>query len=191
MKKTIILTSGLAALLVVWILYRETQSFFKSGVVSEKNLAWINYTSPTGLFNVSLPATPEYKSEIERDADGFANRTNETYVSQDSAKSLYTVYFIRYLANEGQPPLPANTLLNNLMYQMLESQKGSHLLGFRKTTFKGRPALEFSIGNNDLINDNLALVNKGDLYLLSETGHENVIRHKDFEKFTQSFELKE
>ena len=189
MKKTIILTIALAALLVVWILYRETQSFFKSSTKTEQ-ASWIKYRSPSGLFAVSIPSTPEFKSEIERDPDGFATRTNETYTSEDDRKNLYIIYFIRYLAGDGQLPLPANTLLNNLMYEILESQKGSQLLGFRKVNFKGRTGLEFSIATQDLMMDNLAFVDKGDLYLLSKIGHDHSIHQKDFDRFTQSFEFK-
>lgn len=192
MKKTITFAIIVAGLLLLLLLYRETEGFFKSGKNGEEMPAnWISYNSPAGLFSVSLPGQPEYKSEIERDADGFAVRTNETYVAEDANHQLYTIYFVRYLSGEGQLPLPAGTLLNNTMYEMIDKLKGSHLLAFRKTTFKGKPALEFSIADQDLIMDNVAFVDKGDLYLLSITGKANLIKHESFEKFSQSFEFKD
>lgn len=193
MKKTITFAVIVVGLLLLLLLYRETEGFFRSGQVAQNAPSkWVAYSSPTGLFSVSMPAEPTFKSEIERDPDGFAKRTNEIYVSVDPVThDYYTVYFVRYLSEEGQTPLPPTTLMNNLIYEILDKEKGSHLVGFRKVTVKGRPGLEFSIADKALIMDNVAIVNKGDLYLLTVTGKGNEVKHENFDKFVQSFEFKE
>lgn len=189
MKKTLALLVAIGILLILWILYRETEDFFKTPTHGEET-AWVEYESPSGLFKVSFPTKPEFKTGMQRDANGFAVRADEIYSAEDKSDNLYLIYFVRYLSEEGKAPLPSNTLMNNLMYEILEKEQGSQLLGFKKVTFKGMPALEFGIANQGLLMDNLTFVHQGDLYLLSLTGKENSYPRQNFEKFTHSFELK-
>lgn len=196
MKRTVVFIIAFSVILFAWFFFRETEEVYKQAAakaqdevpVPEAFQTWQRYNSPSGLFSATFPAIPQYMTEVERDDLGVVYKTNEVYVSEDPAGTMFVISFIRY--HKDNLPLPADKMLANVMHEMTEAQPGNQLVGFKKKIIDGLQGLEFTIVNQQVQMDTFAFTNRSDIFIVSVIGNLANFNEDAFNRFVESLELK-
>lgn len=147
---------------------------------------WHEFTSPTEDFKVLFPSLPQRATESVDDPKTKEKRKYEMYVAQKDDGTLFMISLIKFPEND---PQGNETVLSEMMNDMVASNPNNKLMMHETVDYKGHPALLFSIANGNMTIDAKSFIISGTLYVLTRIAKTENYTRDEFLFFVNSFEL--
>lgn len=195
------MTRLISLVLLGLIIFMGAYVVYASKKTSEKGLAgpleenltifgfenWHEFASPDGDFKVMLPSLPQHASDMIKDKNSGEERKYDMFVSEKPDGSVFMINVITFLTppDEKQKDLLRRTMMNDV----LKSNPDNNLLKAETTTFKDHPALDYTIENAEISVDSKVFVTNHALYALTRLVKKERHNQKEFDFFTNSFDL--
>lgn len=148
---------------------------------------WHLFAAPNGKFKVLFPALPQHASENVVDPKTKEVRQYDMYVSEKNDGTIFMITEIMFPAPVDTAT--ADTLLKKAMNDMVESNPKNKLktMSFKDT--HSTKALNFAIQNEQIEISGEAFLAGETLYVLTTLGKAGSYNPKEFDFFTNSFQL--
>lgn len=152
-----------------------------------KFLSWREFVFKPGHFKVLLPALPQHVSDTVPDPKTKEPRKYETFAIATDSGSAFIVNAITYAT-----PFQAQATEENLkeaVSEMLTRNSVNKLNSTKAITFRGHPALDFSMSNGDMQIEGRILTHNEVMYILSMLGKKDSFNQDELNYFINSFEF--
>lgn len=150
---------------------------------------WHEYTSPASEFKVLFPTLPQHATENTNDPKTNITRQYDVYVSEKDDGTLYMIS--RISLPDSAYKEPEETILGNVLNEMMEASSESQLKSKKMVQYRGKPSVDFNIENGDLNVDGKAFLTDHTLYILSSVAKQSNHKVSEFDFFVNSFQLLE
>jgi hypothetical protein len=200
MTRILTLFAALLIVLALFLMFREEAPNYSKpvpGAVDKQNdqpetvdtdfHTWNEFSPENGLFKVLLPATPQYVSDMVIDPKTLEPRKYETYAL---AANNGVGYIINVISLPPSSKLDEESL-KTAVTDMLERNKENKLKQMKMGVFREKPALDFSLGNKDVLIEGKVMAHDNKIYILSMIGKEDSFDKKNFDFFINSFHFTE
>jgi len=167
------------------VLPSSTKLEDKAPAVSHET--WHEFTAPGGKFKVLLPSLPQHVTETANDPKNKEVRSYDTYVSTSDNGTAFWINLISFPTEKDM----RNTeeLLTGVLNDILTHKDSNKLKTMDLGMFHGSKSLRFSIGSDEMNIEGLVFMKGRTLCLLTMISKGDVYNPKDFEFFTNSFDL--
>lgn len=160
---------------------------------AEENLAafgfqnWHEFTSPSGDFKVMFPSLPQHVADTLADKNSGEERKYDMFVSEKSDGSIFMINVITFSTppDEKKKEQLRQTMLNDV----LKSNEKNRLLQAETMMFKDYKALSYTVENAEMNIDAKVFVTDSALYALTRLVKKEHYNQKEFDFFTNSFDL--
>jgi hypothetical protein len=148
---------------------------------------WHEFTSENPPFKVMLPTLPQHAADTKHNEKDNENRKYDMFVSQKSNGAVFAITAIQF---DTKKNLGENRTLSNEILQQLVAAKPDNVL-IKKTDveWNGMKAIDFQIKQNDVLLAGRIFVQGNRLYVLTITTEKANYNPREFEFFTNSFDL--
>jgi len=202
MSKTLLLSIATAVVIVGFLTYRSfedpsliSQNFMQqngsSSTTSDTALdipnfqLWHEFASPTEQFKVLLPSLPQHATDKIADPKTKEPLQYDMYVSEEEDGTLFMISVITM--KEGTKAKIDENLLTTVMNDILASTPQGKLKKMKLVTYKGHPAIDFSIENGQVIIDGKAFLVDQTLFALTSVAKIELYQKQKFDFFVNSF----
>lgn len=146
---------------------------------------WNEFSPGEGQFKVLLPAKPQHVSDVVVDQKTHEQRKYETFaIATDNGPAFMISVITLPESNK-----PSEESLKAAVTDMLERNKENKLINMKMGLLHDNPALDFSIGNKDVLIEGKVLAHDNKVYILSMLGKEGSFDKKEFDFFVNSFDF--
>ena len=150
-------------------------------------LTWREFEFKPGRFKVLLPALPQHVSDTVTDPKTKEPRKYETFATASDNGSAFIVNAITYAS-----PFEAQAnedYLKEAVTEMLSRNTENKLNNMKAGTFRGRPALDFSMNNGDMLIEGKILTHHEVMYILSMLSKKEAFNKDELNYFINSFQF--
>lgn len=154
-----------------------------------KFLSWREFVFKPGHFKVLLPALPQHVSDSVADPKTKEPRKYETFAVASDNGSAFIVNAITYAS-----PFEAQATedrLKEAVSEMLTRNSDNKLNSTKVITFRGHPALDFSMSNGEMRIEGRVLTHNEVMYILSMLGKKDSFNQDELNYFINSFDFVE
>lgn len=146
---------------------------------------WNEFSPEEGQFKVLLPAKPQYVSDVVVDQKTQEQRKYETFaIATDNGPA-----FMISVISLPESSKPNEESLKAAVTDMLDRNKENKLINMKMGLLHDNPALDFSIGNQDVLIEGKVLAHDNKVYILSMLGKKASFDKKEFDFFVNSFDF--
>lgn len=163
----------------------EPSSVTDSGMTTQ--LDWLEYSPPSKSFKVRLPTLPQTTSKTFTDPKTQEKRTYDMYVSEKKDGSVFLISIINF--TDLKSDVEDDEMLAAVANDMMTSHPDNKLIKTEAGKFKGNPSLKFELGSDKVKIDTLTFIVGKKLYVLNRVASAASSDIKEFNYFTNSFDL--
>lgn len=152
-----------------------------------KFIAWREFAFKPGHFKVLLPGLPQHVSDTVLDPKTKEPRKYDTFATASDNGSAFIVNAITYSS-----PFEAQANENYLkeaVTEMLARNTENKLNDMKISTFRGHPALDFSMNNGEIWIEGKILTHHEIMYILSMLGKKDSFNKDELNYFINSFQF--
>lgn len=149
---------------------------------------WVDFTAPTGKFNVKLPTFPQHATENLIDSKTKEIKNYNMYVAQQSNGTTYMISLTTY-PNAKETLEKEEEELETIVNDLVVANPNNKIKNMHPSTFQNVKSIDFSIESGEMTIDGKAFRQNKTLYMLTMVANKTNYSEKDSNFFINSFKL--
>jgi hypothetical protein len=153
---------------------------------------WHEFTSETSNFKVLLPSLPQHVSDTVLDSKTKELRKFDTFALAEDNGSSFIINAITFDPNHEVKADEES--FKGAVDDMITRNKDNKINSLKMGSFRGMPALDFSLNNEAMTNEAMTIEGKvfahgNKMYILSMIHSKGTFNKKEFDFFINSFDF--
>ncbi len=124
---------------------------------------WRVYHAPNGEFSAKFPIMPQQVSHSIVDPKTRTTRTYEMHISTKPDGSIFSVIEATYSGDFSAP----EAILKKTVEELFQDSVYKYVTSMKMVSYKGLEALQFNIGNDQIVIDGRAFIHNKSIYVIA------------------------